>query len=130
MNPFDVSDHSDFSLTPRPRRGPGGDHGIDRPVCRVVPLKPEPRLLETYLPEIRFAVDDTEPADWIWACGYEPGDFDRVLGLRNVHPGTRFLVTGRRLGPELRTDLSRAGVDVVLDWPQPLRALRDRLVSS
>jgi len=129
-----------FSLRPQPRREARRREVDTRPVCRVVPLKDREgvsvslvRLLERTLPEIRFALRTASTAgpapDWLWICGFEPDDVERVHALRSATASARLLVTGRHVDPGWRQALERVGVDLALPWPYPLQALREHLLA-
>jgi hypothetical protein len=132
-----------FVLRPQARRSARNGETEPRTVCRVLPLKDEQgfalalvRLLDRSIPEVHFQLVGEKDPDWLWVCGYEPGDFERVARLRgDLERGgavatrrPRVLVTGRSLAPSCRDDLLRVGVDLALEWPHPIDELRARLV--
>lgn len=129
-----------FALRPQPRRD-ARQHEVDRrPLCRVLPLKDREglgvslvRLLDRTLDEIRFVAHGDAPADrepdWVWVCGFEPEDLDRVRALREQLGEARLLVTGRQVDPSWREALHGAGVDLALPWPYPLQGLREHLLA-
>jgi hypothetical protein len=134
---------SGFVLRPQARRNARVRETEPRTVCQVLPLKDEQgfalalvRLLDRSIPEVHFQLVGAKEPHWLWICGYEPGDFDRVTRLSHdlVREGNvatrrpRLLVTGRSLAPSCRAELLRAGVDLALEWPHPIDELRAHLV--
>lgn len=139
-----------FVLRPQARRSARVRETEPRTVCQVLPLKDEQgfavalvRLLDRSIPEVHFQLVGAKEPDWLWICGYEPGDFGRVARLRSdlereggvldragnvATRRPRLLVTGRRLAPSCRADLLRVGVDLAIEWPHPIDELRARLV--
>jgi hypothetical protein len=144
MNPENTRTHAaGYLLRPQARRTARTRESQPRTVCQVLPLKDEQgfavalvRLLDRSIPEVHFQLSAAEQPDWLWICGFEPCDFERVARLRSeLEPGggvargrPRLLVTGRSLAPIWRDELVRAGVDLVLEWPLPVDELRARLV--
>ncbi|QDU85882.1 hypothetical protein Pla163_30280 [Planctomycetes bacterium Pla163] len=124
-----------FTLRPQPRHRARNRELAVRRACRVLPLKDEQglgnslvRLLDQAIPELHFRVGEHGPVDWIWVCGFESEDLERVRSLREAHPDAQVLVTGRRMDPGSLERLAEVGVDLALPWPLPLQALRSHLV--
>jgi hypothetical protein len=124
-----------FTLRPQPRHRARNRELTERRACRVLPLKDEQglgnslvRLLDQAIPELHFRVGEHGPVDWIWVCGFESEDLERVRSLREAHPDAQVLVTGRHIDQRWMDRLAAVGVDLALPWPLPLQALRSHLV--
>jgi len=144
MNPEKTLTHAaGYLLRPQARRMARNRESQPRTICQVLPLKDEQgfavalvRLLDRSIPEVHFQLSAADQADWLWVCGYEPCDFERVAQLRTeLERGgniatrrPRLLVTGRSMAPSCRSQLLHVGVDLALEWPYPIDALRACLV--
>jgi len=141
--PNPANHESGHVLRPQARRSARAREAPPRTVCQVVPLKDEQgfalalvRVLDRSIPEVHFRVGGAGEPDWLWICGVEPADFERIARLRHdltarAHEAPRrpkLLVTGRNLSPGWRDELVRAGVDLALEWPCSVERLRERLV--
>ena len=100
--------------------------------CLITTLDPKRGLsrallghLASELRGIELTVDPRGPLDSIWICGYEQGSAKVVRDLREQHPESVILVTGR--GIDWRREVVEAGADRAATWPVNFELVRESL---
>lgn len=114
---------------PRSRGGEG--RGL---TCFLTTLHPERALslalvqhLSHEMPDIEFTLEDRPLADAVWICGYEGGEPRLVRELRERHPASVLIVTGRGTSESWEEEVLGAGADHACPWPLAIDHL-DRIL--
>ena len=98
--------------------------------CLLTTMHPERMLsraliqhLTAEMHDIDFTLRQRDHHDVIWVCGYQPGGDALVRELRDRHPESFVIVTGRGSVEEWREPVLAAGADLVCPWPLPYAEL-------
>ena len=103
---------------PRSRGGEG--RGL---TCYLTTLHPERALslalvqhLSHEMPDVEFTLEDNPLADAVWICGYEGAPW-LVREVRERHPSSVLIVTGRGTSESWEEEVLSAGADCACPWP-------------
>lgn len=94
--------------------------------CLLTTLHPERALsralvqhLSHEMPDIDFTLENRPGLHAVWVCGYEPGAAELVRRLRDSHPRSFLVVTGRGPLEVWQREVLDAGADFASGWPIP-----------
>lgn len=127
-----------MSIHERPERAGTHDAGAGYPRwdarptlrCLLTTVHPERGLsralvqhLTLEMPDIEFTLRAQPSLGAVWICGYEAGTAHLVRELRERHPHSLLVVTGRGPVSAWRKDVLDAGADYACSWPLPFGEL-------
>lgn len=103
---------------------------LDSSACLVTTLHPERALalalvkhLAQELPDVDFTLEERPDVGAVWVCGYDPGNGERIAGLRARHPHALLIVTAKVPEDSWSAEVLAAGADHALSWPLDLAKL-------